>query len=254
MAFRRRLAPIDVDDRTPIEQRWGGWYVTGGHGAQTHLGNLPLRGHAGARTWPAAQADRQSLTDYFDTSNYFADTSDIVALMVMEHQKFVQNEITRLSFKIRNALPQSGAQRSPPTRWADLGARQQLALKKMVSSLVRALLMLDAAPLRDRVVPSSGFARRFSQLGPRDSKGRSLRELDLETRLFRYPLSYLVYSEAFNALPALALDIVRDEISNVLRGVDPTGVAARVSASDRKDVIDILSETKPGFLKKTDRA
>ena len=29
-----------VNHRTPFEDRWGGWYVTGTHGKQTHRGNL----------------------------------------------------------------------------------------------------------------------------------------------------------------------------------------------------------------------
>ena len=55
------------------------------------------------------------------------------------------------------------------------------------------------------------FQKKFAERGPRDAKGRSLRDLNLKTRLFEYPVSYMIYSEAFDNLPAvyLALELAK---------------------------------------------
>ena len=72
--------------------------------------------------------------------------------------------------------------------------------------LVDYLLFVDEAPLKRPVRGTSGFAERFAAAGPRDAQGRSLRDFDLQRRLFKYPCSYMIYSEAFDALPATAKD------------------------------------------------
>jgi hypothetical protein len=117
----------------------------------------------------------------------------------------------------------------------------------MMEPLVRALFLKDAAPFEDRISGSSGFAARFQKLGPQDSRGRSLRELDLQTRLFRYPLSFVIYSEQFDDLPQYALDYVHSRIVAVLQGRDTTGIAERISAADRRAISEILIDTKPAL-------
>ncbi len=93
----------------------------------------------------------------------------------------------------------------------------------------------------------SGFAERFARLGPKDSRGRSLRELDLDTRLLRHPLSYEIYSEQFDALPQYALDYIYSRVAEVLLGKDTTGIAAGMSAEERKTIAAILIDTKPAL-------
>jgi hypothetical protein len=177
----------EVDDRTPITDRWGGWYVTGAHGAQTHRGNL----------FGKAAFDRQqrepnflgNLTDlgrFFDIGRYPQPTSDIAALLVLEHQTHMHNFITRLHYETTLALEQYG---------------HINYLKNISEAFLKYLLFIDAAPLNSPIKGTSGFAEQFEQLGPKDKQGRSLRQFDLGTRLFKYPCSYLIYSEAFDALP-----------------------------------------------------
>jgi hypothetical protein len=236
----------EVDDRTPIEHRWGGWYVTGHQGADAHFGNLPLRDDRGGellRKLRPTRANRASLSGYFDTAGYLTDKSDIAALLVLEHQAYVQNLITRANFKIRTFMSRhSGA---VPAAWAGLAPAEQLQFRSIVEPLVRALFFADAVTLTERIQGSSGYTERFSSAGPLDSGGRSLRELALDRRLFRYPLSYLVYSEHLDALPPCVLDYVDSRIAEVLQGRDATGLSARISAADRAAITRILIDTKP---------
>lgn len=248
----------EVDDRTPIAERWGGWYVSGWYQAGrnappvTHFGNLPLRtetpGHQGDRLRELipGRDNLGSVSAYYDTSLYLTDKSDVVALLVSEHQTFVQNLITRVLYKVSTIMSQGGAG-STPKVWADIEPRRQAALKQVSEPLIRALFFADAVPLTGQVITSSGFTERFAQRGPKDSEGRSLRELKLEKRLFRYPLSYMVYTDSYNALQPYVREYIDARIVEVLQGRDQTGIGANLAAEDRAAISQILAETLPRF-------
>lgn len=239
----------EVDDRTPVSQRWGGWYVTGEHGRQSHFGNLPLREERGQEALrKTSTPGGAALANYFDTTAYLTDKSDIAALLVLEHQSFVQNQITRVNYKVRTIMAREG-HGPAPHRWADASPRDQAQIRTIIEPLVRALFCADAVTFDDRMESTSGFAARFSAQGPRDRKGRGLRELDLNKRLFRYPLSYLIYSEHFDALPDYVLDYVGMRIAEVLNGTDKTGISERLTAAERETITQILVDTKPRFGK-----
>ncbi len=118
-------------------------------------------------------------------------------------------------------------------------------LKSVVNELVDYFLFIDEAPLPTKIEGSSGFAEKFSEQAPRDSKGRSLRQLDLTSRLFRYPCSYLIYSDAFEALPAKMKDAIYTHLADILSGAEKNPRYARLSKSDRQSILEILRETKP---------
>jgi hypothetical protein len=256
---RTYTAAGEVDDRTPLAERWGGWYVTGRTHGQSHFGNLPLREERHGeklRELKDSRMDRAALQDYIDTGLWPTPQSDVVALLVLEHQTWLQNLITRVNYKVRTVMSREGDGESAaaPRTWDDINAGDQKRVRLMIEPLVRALFFQEAAPFTARIEGSSGFAKRFAQLGPKDSKGRSLRELDLNTRLLRYPLSYVIYSEQFDALPRYALDYLHERIVEVLEGKDTTGISARISAADRAAIAQILAETKPSLALPAARA
>jgi hypothetical protein len=248
----------EVDDRTPIAERWGGWYLSGwyqpGRGAApvTHFGNLPLRtetlGHQGDRLRELipGRDNLGSVSAYFDTSLYISDKSDVVALLVSEHQTFVQNLITRVLYKVSTIMSR-GDGNPAPRSWADIEPRRQTALKQVSEPLIRALFLTDAVPLAGQVITSSGFSERFAQRGPKDSEGRSLRELKLEKRLFRYPLSYMIYTESFNTLQPFVREYIDARIVEVLQGRDQTGISAKLTDEERASISQILADTAPRF-------
>ncbi len=202
----RTLGEFQADDRNPIEQRWGGWFVTGETGSARHMGNSVFS-DAGERSF--IKPDVQS---------------DVAALMVFGHQMRMMDLITRLGWEVR------------------IGAEQN-KVDSAVKDLVEYMLFLDEAPLPAKIAGSSGFEQRFAAQGPHDSKGRSLRDLDLEKRLMRYPCSYMIYSDAFNGLPAPAKAAVYERLRKIILGEQPS----RLSAADRVAVGEILSETKKDF-------
>jgi hypothetical protein len=224
---------ILTSDSTPLRSRWGGWYVSGRHGAQVHLGNIAVRDVTELeRLEELRTGNLDTLDSLLDTSAYLSNRSDIVALLVLEHQVRVQNAITRASWDARTALA------------ADA---DEASLAALAEPLVEALFLVDEAELTDEISGTSGFAETFVQRGPRDAQGRSLRELDLKTRLFKYPLSYAIYSRAFDALPARLKDRVYARIRQILSGADASEGYSRLSARDRATILEILATTKPDF-------
>lgn len=237
---------------SPMEHRWGGWYVTGTHGDQLHMGNVTAtatdtdRREAPARLDMKKGANVVDLTKWLDTSPYLTNHSDIVALMVLEHQTQMHNAITLLNYQTRLAMHQqkgmNEAFNEPPDKISDsTRARIHSAAEKVV----RHLLFVDEAPITSPIAGTTSFASDFAKQGPRDARGRSLRDLDLKTRMFRYPCSYLIYSEAFEALPPIAKDRVYSRLREILSGKDRSKDFKNLTAEDRLALVEILRETKP---------
>jgi hypothetical protein len=241
-------------DRSPWQERWGGWYVTGTHGDPVHMGNLMAAHHViaigrNAQAYVAqmdlnAGANLKDVRNKFDSAYYLSPHSDVVALLVLTHQTNVHNLITRMNYEARIAIFEQKI--SEEAR--DLSPAQiPIGLRNTAETLVSAMLFTGEPQLAGPVIGTSGFAEQFALSGPRDRKGRSLRDLDLNRRLFRYPLSYLIYSEAFDALPDPAKVLIYLRLREILSGNDTGQQFAHLSQEDRTAILQILDETKRGF-------
>jgi hypothetical protein len=228
---------IITTDETPLESRWGGWYVTGRHGSQVHLGNIQVhRVEELEHLENVRRGNLDVLDGLFDTRPYLTDKSDIVALLILQHQVTVQNLLTRANFEVRTALA------------AGHGTADGEVLQKFLEPLLDAMLFVDAADI-SRIGGNSGFDKWFEAQGPKDARGRSLRDLDLTTRIFKYPFSYLVYSSAFDALPDAAREYLYKRLDAILSGRDASAKYAGLTAADRRAVLEILSATDPAFAR-----
>ena len=229
----RSLGSYNTDHRSPLEQRWGGWYVTGSSGSIRHMGNTIVTDEHSLHSAIVPETlNLDSLNGKFDTGAFLSPYSDIVALMVFEHQMHVMNLLTRLGWQARYAQSARGFGQNY-LRTAD--------------DLSDYMLFVDEAPLASAIHGTSGFAEKFSAEGPHDSHGRSLRQLDLERRLMRYPCSYMIYSKAFDALSNEPREAVYQRMWQILSGKDRNPKYARFSFADRRAVVEILRETKKGL-------
>jgi hypothetical protein len=218
-------AQYDTDSRMPFEKLWGGWYVTGNSGTAHHMGNLMAADEAHPESMlEGSPAHLDSLEGKCRADSRLTPYSDIVALMVFEHQVRAMNLITRAGWESRIALAGNRT----------LNQRARAAVKELADYL----LFTGEAPLKGEIAGASGFAEAFASRGPRDSKGRSLRDLSLKGRLLRYPCSYMIYSEAFDALPTEARDAVYRRMWQTL---------SAMPAEDRRAIVEILRGTKPGL-------
>jgi hypothetical protein len=225
-----------TDHRSPITERWAGWYVTGNTGASRHLGNAPVANRSLRDiTVDDANLKVADLRSRFDTNNYLSPYSDVVALLVFDHQLRMMNLLTRIGWEARRMAHEGRDETAIVT-----------ALRDLAVDTVDYMLFVDEAPLSG-VSGTSGFAESFSKRGPRDSKGRSLRDFDLKQRLFTNPCSYMIYSDAFEQLPAAAKRAIYGRLWDVLSGDERATKYARLSAADRDRIIAILRETKRDF-------
>ncbi|HUS05378.1 MAG TPA: hypothetical protein VMZ52_03735 [Bryobacteraceae bacterium] len=237
-----------TDHRSPFAERWGGWYVSGTHGTALHMGNVTAEDKETGKLEVSHGANITDLKAKFDTGAYLSPHSDIVSLMVLEHQSRMTNLITRVGWEERMALhAQIGMNRilhEPEDAVSDSTRRR---IHNASDELVRYLVFAEEAPLTAEVRGTSGFAAEFAKLGPRDAQGRSLRDFDLTRRMFKYPCSYLIYSEAFDAIPRIAREQIYRRLWEVLTGVDNSPAYANLSVADRKAILEILLETKKGL-------
>ena len=230
------------DHRARVEDRWGGWYVTGRHEPFAHMGNVEVTDVDDPQaTIGVPRPELPSLEGLFDSTGYLAPHSDMAALMVLEHQAHMTNLITQVGWEARRVLYREAGGGAP----AGDGAAE--LLQESITYLVDYLLFVDEAPLARPIEGSAGFAEAFAARGPRDSRGRSLRELDLGRRLMRYPCSYMIYTRAFDTLPAPAKAGIYQRLWDVLSGRVTDAVYERLSPADRAAIVEILIDTKPGL-------
>lgn len=235
-----------IDHASPLNQRWGGWYVTGTHGPQRHMGNQV----ANKRAEPVA-IDREAganVTDLgsrLNTDPYLTPHSDLIALMVLEHQTQMQNYITRAAYEARSAMAYDQVMNKALGRPANtMSDSTQRRIDAKVEKLVRYLLFTEEVRLTAPLAGTSAFATDFARVAPRDSQDRSLRDLDLQTRLFKYPCSYLIDSASFDALPLEVQQRVYQRLWDILTSQETTSDFSHLSTEDRGAILEILRETK----------
>jgi hypothetical protein len=266
-----RAGTFRTDHTSEFSKRWGGWYVSGTHGKQRHMGNVLI----GDMEQPDqldtdAGANKTDLSKLVNVEPYLTPHSDIVALMVMEHQSTMHNMITNANFEARYALHYAEAINKALER--PMGYRSPSTMRRIhhaADRLLKYMLFSEEAKLTGVVKGTSGYAEHFSKTGPRDKKGRSLRDFDMTTRMFKYPCSYLVYSEAFDGLPDVTRRYIYARLWEILTGKkpphDPMTVAsesdetqkriraddpdpfAHLSKADRQAIFEILRDTKKGL-------
>lgn len=216
-----------TDHTTPFEQRWGGWYVTGTHGKMEHLGNAYAENpYRPVELQTRGTQNQTSLVTKFDVTKYLTPYSDLIALLTLEHQTQALYYMAALSAQFRTA-----ASNSQPVNKGPTNASLDAAVENLVSYLTFANEVKLTSPVRG----VSTFTQTFPQRGPRDSKGRSLRDFNLQTRVFEYPLSYTIYTEIFDQMHPKALERVYRRLFEEL------------SKSQNRAALEILRETKPNL-------
>jgi hypothetical protein len=253
-----RTPSLITDQESPLKQRWGGWYVSGPLGdatmANAVVADTPADAGSGAPAGPQPAPKLSALKRPYDPAAYLAPDSDPVALLVLTHQAQMHNLITQTNYQTRLALYGLQKAGTPVAEGAALEAlpenvRRQI--QRPADQLLHHLLFANETKLggldAQQVIKASAFAREFAAQGVRDAQGRSLRDFDLHDRIFKFPCSYLIYNIAFDTLPEPARGYVYHRLLQVLSGQDQSAEFAALGADDRKAILSILLETKPGL-------
>ncbi len=237
-----------VEDDTPFDQRWGGWYVTGYHGKEPHRGNAFASERGDELVFAPAEQRPDELSAFFNPSEYLRPTSDVVALMVCEHQMAMQNSLTRAAFMGRKMIAyQHGLQKTfkePETDEPTYDSVKSV-FASAVQDVIDRLLFRNAAPLPAGVDGSAEFRKTFAAGAPRSAAGHALKDLQLKDRIFSQRCSYLIYSASFRALPVTLKVRILDRLQAALRSRDPKDRYAYLGAEEKQRIYDILIETHP---------
>ncbi len=239
-SIRPQKESFITDHTSPFSKRWGGWYVTGRHGDMQHMGNSFMRGD---KLDLIDNGNRPDLQNDFNTHNYLSPYSDIVALMVLEHQSQMHNTITRAEFSMRQLQFEKRHLESPSVS----DDEDQAQIHLIAKSVVDCMLFTREFPLSSEVSGLATFVDHFTSRGPKDSQNRSLRDFDLKTRMFKFPCSYLIYSAAFDSLQQALRDEVYRQLFRVLSGEDRSDDYQHLDSQTRNSILRILVETKAGL-------
>lgn len=226
-----------ITHETPIEERWGGYYVTGSIGLP-HLGN---RTYADGRKATAERSDWPDVKDKIDTRLYPTVTSDVIALMVLEHQCHAHNLLNAatLNYKRAHFLSKS----IDPTGDPDQGSAGRVA-DQAAQRIVEWFLFKGETTLgEDGAEGSEAFQQQFAAQIPRTKSGDSLADFQLNTRLFKNRCSYMIYSQAFRSMPASIQQRVRDRLKKILDATDTRDDFPDMKLSERRRTAAILRET-----------
>lgn len=235
-----------VDHRTPLAERWGGWFITGTYDQPAYRG-VSHRGNVTTMLHPSADRAAGDSNEVFvrwlasdpEAHGYLSAESDLAAAMVFDHQMHAVNLITRLQWEAPTAKFRAAAGAAP------VSVSAQPPVARLIDELADYLVFVDAAAPPAGAAPRREFARWLAAAGPHDRRGRSLRELDLPRRLFRYSCSYMVYSPAFGQLPDEIRTAVWTRISDVLAGRDRRAKYQHIGKAERGATREILRATIP---------
>jgi len=241
-----------IDHTSPIEERWGGWYVTGKHGNVQHMGNcIAVQAKDGSVTLDKAKgANITSLAPFFDTSRYLRADSDIVALMTLEHQVAMQSRLVEAAYDVRMAMRRQADLRrelGEPATEEYVGSCLVVA-NSHLEKIMQCLLFCGEAKMPEGGVdggPAFQDAFRGSRRATAD--GRSLKDFQLLTRLFKHRCSYLIYTRTWEALPERFRGMLYRRMFDILTAKEPVKGYEHLSESERKDILEILRETKEGL-------
>eukprot|EP00752_Nemacystus_decipiens_P015057 g13413.t1 len=238
---------ITVGQDTPLAKRWGGWYVTGNSGSAHHRGNQVTveQPNGSASIDNEKGSNLNDLSQRFRLERYLEPTSDIVALMVLEYQVQMHNLLTQGRSVVTEQYERSRslAEYSNEPFDPEKSETLQRVVRSNAERIVRHMLYCDEVVLTDPVSGSQRFINQFRANRKEDSQGRSLKDFDLQTRMFKNRCSYMVYSQAFDLLPPMLKDAVLSKLSNALQGNGDAAVYGHLEPAERQAILAILQET-----------
>ena len=137
-------------------------------------------------------ANRTDLSEFFDVDKYMAPGSDIVALMVLEHQAQMHNAITKANYEARRAAHQDEVMNKLLEREAGhVSESHQRRIASVGDNLLRYLLFVDEFPLTDPIVGDESFRKEFESRGNGGPPRQVAQEIRLETKDLSLPVQLL---------------------------------------------------------------
>ena len=217
----------------PLSERFGGWYLTGEHGLTNHWANAIGRMFKGEISKePVIPGER------FSYEKYLVESSDILPQLVHEHQAGFVNRVLQAGYAARIHLHEQNG--------GELTDSQRAEVERHAKELVRYILFADEAKLPEGGIKGdAAFREDFLRNRKVSKSGASLKDFDLQRRMFKYPCSYMIYSPVFEALPEVVRSRVLEQLRRALNTEDRS--FDHITVNEKATIAQILSETLTGF-------
>ncbi len=228
---------FDVNDETSLTKRWGGWYVTGNWSGISHLGNDP--------NGESTLKKLENVRDRVETSRYPRDTSDIASLLVFEHQCKMHTLFVEAKFQYERSLHLENAIHMAAKVKQEESSSYRIA-NNAADTLVKALLFCNEANISgDGIEGNKAFEAAFISKARVSKSGKHLRKLRLYGRLFKYRCSYMIHSEAFDALPKIVKKLTFHKLHTILTTENILADFQHLKSREKTAILEILKETTP---------
>jgi hypothetical protein len=188
---------ITINRKTPFASRYGGWYVSGT--TEEHLGNKVFKSKKEVVQDFFRDASGTTTAAPYATDRYLVPDSNVMALLILEHQIEFYNALTRANFQFqklrweRQLANDSTGEKPPPSK-------SQLALERSLDSVLDSLLLVGTTEEFIDADISTTFAMEFASQGKSETE-RSLRRLQSSTLVNEYGISHLFFSSILSELP-----------------------------------------------------
>jgi hypothetical protein len=232
----------------PFEERWGGWYVTGQYGKMRHLGNSIAKREGRKVSIDSDQhANLQKLDEFFPTEQFPVTGSDVVALLVFDHQVTMHHNLVEAGYRARQSLHDSKLAPDELDVSKLQSGRSADEFSEAVDMVVDYLLFREETPLPSKVTGNPAFQRAFTTNKRSAKSGRSLKDFDLNERIFKHRCSYMIYSPSFDGLPPMLKKAVYERLHQILATEERVEGFEYLEAEEKRHILEILRETKDGF-------
>lgn len=227
-AFRRSITGHDI----PLEQRFGGWYLTGSVPIKDHWGNTI------GKLSPAGLSRRTIRPgELFSFDRYPYTSSNILPQLIHEHQAGFVNRVVEAGYKYRSYMFQDKGK---------LSSAHTEEMRNITKLLTRYLLFADEAPLPDsKIEGDSQYKTDFLASRKPLASGESLKDLDLRTHLFKYRCSYMIYGSVFQGLPSEYKNQILQSLYKALDTKSPDPDYSYLPAGEKRTIKELLKTTLP---------
>jgi hypothetical protein len=218
----------------PLDQRFGGYYLTGSPGFTNSWANLT------GRLTPDGLIKRPiEPGTLFNIDRYAARTSNLLPQLLHEHQAGFVNRVVEAIYRVRTSLYVSNGSLTPS---------QKEELDQQARKIVRYVLFADEVSLpTGGIAGDNEYREEFLRNRRTTKEGISLKDFELKTRLFKYRCSYMVYSPLFEGMPGPLKERVEHFLKQALDSTNPNPDYQYLPQEEKSAIRSILKTTLKGF-------
>lgn len=213
----------------PLEDRFGGWHLTGDHHLSSHKANvMGLAQNRKIEKTPVPPGQ------FSDLGLHLLPTSDILPHLIHEHQIGFENRLVYAIYTLRQLKHENRGL---------LGAAAKAEIEERAQEMARYIMFADEAKFPSRgITGDPAYAQDFLRDRKLTEAGLSLKDFDMRTRMFKHRCSYMLYTDTWKQAPKELKERIYYHMALYLRD-QPDAHHAHLAPAERMAVRGILKET-----------